>query len=176
MDTASISPPPNAYNVTTNFTTTAGAKWGFGSEKRGSTAAATISPGPGNYKMGDGFNNSKTRFHYGQKLNDGQDKMRVPGAGAYNPDYKTITKSLPKYSMKQKIAPLSDKTGVPGPGAYESHLKHKKDAPRFGFGSSIRPKMGANNSPGPGHYKVNVKVAETAVYAIPGKSDEFKYV
>ena len=31
----------------------------------------------------------------GQKFDDGKDKMNVPGAGAYNPDFKAITKKLP---------------------------------------------------------------------------------
>lgn len=75
----------------------------------------------------------------GIKLNDSIDKMNVPAPGAYDPDYKVVTKALPKYSMKNKFNTLSDKTNVPGPGAYESHLKHKKDAPKFGFGSSKRP-------------------------------------
>jgi hypothetical protein len=28
----------------------------------------------------------------GQKLNEGKDYMNVPGAGTYNPDFKTISK------------------------------------------------------------------------------------
>jgi hypothetical protein len=87
----------------------------------------------------------------GQKLNDGIDKMKVPGAGAYNPDYKTVTKALPKFSMKARLNTVGDKLNAPGPGAYESHLKNKKDAPKFGFGSSNRPQLAAtNDSPGPG--------------------------
>lgn len=103
--------------------------------------------------------------------------MKVPGAGAYDPDYKTVTKALPKYSMKARLNTMTDKLNAPGPGAYDSHLKHKKDAPKFGFGSSTRPHLnGPNDSPGPGHYKINVKVAEIANFAIPGRSEEFKFV
>jgi hypothetical protein len=78
--------------------------------------------------------------------------------------------------MKGRLQTLGDKTNAPGPGAYDSHLKNKKDAPRFGFGSSKRAGIASGDSPGPGHYKINVKVAETAAFAIPGKTDEFKYV
>jgi hypothetical protein len=78
--------------------------------------------------------------------------------------------------MKARFNTLTDKNPVPGPGTYDSDLKHKKDAPRFGFGTSKRPDMVTGDTPGPGAYKVNVKVAETASFAIPGKSEEFKYV
>lgn len=31
----------------------------------------------------------------GIKLNDGKDNMKVPGAGAYNPNFSSVTKNLP---------------------------------------------------------------------------------
>ena len=64
----------------------------------------------------------------------------------------------------------------PGPGNYDSHLQNKRAAPKYGFGSAGRGGMQTSDSPGPGHYKINVKVAETAGYAIPGKPETFKYV
>lgn len=176
MGQNSISPPPNAYNPATHFTSKASAKWGFGTEKRNNTAGSNLSPGPGNYELGSSAFSNKFKFHMGQKLDDGKDKMNVPGAGQYDPDYKAVTKNLPKYSMKARFNTLTDKMNVPGPGQYENHLKNKKDAPKFGFGTSQRPKLTSNDSPGPGHYKINVKVAETAAFAIPGKSEEFKFV
>ena len=42
------SPPPNAYNPTTDSVQKQGAAWGFGSEKRGTTANPSFAPGPGN--------------------------------------------------------------------------------------------------------------------------------
>jgi hypothetical protein len=95
-----ISPPPNAYQVNTGYTSKNAAKWGFGSEKRGNTAYNTLAPGPGNYKIDSMAFDQKYKFHMGQKLEDGKDKMRVPGAGTYDPDYKSVTKAMPKYSMK----------------------------------------------------------------------------
>lgn len=64
----------------------------------------------------------------------------------------------------------------PGPGNYNSSLNYKRDAPKYGFGSSGRGGATKHDSPGPGHYKINVKVAETASFAIPGKDQTFKYV
>jgi hypothetical protein len=110
-----ISPPPNAYNPTTQFTSKASAKWGFGTEKRKNTAS-NLSPGPGNYELGSSAFSNKFKFHMGQKLDDNKDKMQVPGAGQYDPDYKAVTKSLPKYSMKARFNTLTDKMNVPGPG------------------------------------------------------------
>lgn len=69
------SPPPNAYNPATHFTNKAAAKWGFGTEKRNNTAASNLSPGPGNYELGSSAFSNKYKFHMGQKLDDGKDKM-----------------------------------------------------------------------------------------------------
>ena len=44
------------------------------------------------------------------------------------------------------------------------------------FGSSGRTQPKDKGTPGPGAYKVPVQVAWTPEYAIPGKSDEFKFV
>jgi hypothetical protein len=62
--------------------------------------------------------------------------MKVPGAGTYNPDFNSVKKEMPKYSMKARFNTLADKTNVPGPGAYNSQLNNKTDAPKYGFGSS----------------------------------------
>ena len=64
----------------------------------------------------------------------------------------------------------------PAPGAYDVHLNNKQAAPKFGFGSSTRAGEKGNNVPGPGAYKINVRVADTPAYAIPGKKEEVKYV
>ena len=95
-------------------------------------------PGPGNYNLDSMAFSTRPRFYMGQKLTDGERSLKVPGAGTYNPDFRAVTRSLPKYSMKARIAPLGAKTTVPGPGAYENHMKHKREAPKFGFGSSTR--------------------------------------
>ena len=84
---------------------------------------------------------------------------------------------MPKYTIKGRFPVAIQKTIVPGPGAYEIHCNNRREAPRFGFGSSTRkPAKGTQDTPGPGSYKVNVKIGETPQYALPNKSEEFKYV
>ena len=89
----------------------------------------------------------------------------MPGAGTYNPDFKAVSKSLPKYSMKGRSNNMNTKLNVPGPGTYDINLTNKRNNPSFGFGSSVR-KAGSSGgnyeTPGPGAYKINVKIAETA--------------
>jgi hypothetical protein len=110
----------------------------------------------------------------GIKLNDAE-KFNAPGPGHFNPDHSSVLSAMPKYSMKARNSTTKDEKS-PGPGNYEVHLKMKRDAPKYGFGSSKRPALTSNDSPGPGSYKINVKVAETAAFALPNKSEEFKYV
>ena len=134
----------------------------------------SMTPGPGNYQIDSAAFGKNHKFHMGIKLND-HEKFNTPGAGSYNPDMNTVNKAMPKSSMKSRLN-KSSMEDSPGPAHYDSHLKNKRDAPRYGFGSSGRAGMNKNDSPGPGHYKINVKVAETAGYAIPGKQETFKYV
>jgi hypothetical protein len=75
----------------------------------------------------------------GQKLGDGKEhSLKVPGAGSYDPDYRAIAKSLPKYTMKGRSNHVGNKTNVPGPGAYDINLNNRRESPKFGFGSSTR--------------------------------------
>ena len=80
--------------------------------------------------------------------------------------------------MKGRYGAIGNKTSVPGPGAYNVSLNYKRESPKFGFGSSTRKPNKTTNqqTPGPGAYKINVKVAETAQYALPNKPETYKYV
>lgn len=64
----------------------------------------------------------------------------------------------------------------PGPGNYEMSLNDKRSSPKFGFGSSTRGKLNGNNVPGPGAYKINSSIGDVPVYAMPNRSDEYKYI
>ena len=86
------------------MTSTVAAKWGFGSEKRAVVGSSSFAPGPGNYNIESVAFSSKHKFFMGQKLNDRKDKMQVPGAGAYSPNFKYTSQSMPKYSMKARLA------------------------------------------------------------------------
>ena len=86
-------------------------------------------------------------------------------------------KALPSYSMKQKLgSSLLTNNKNPGPGNYDVHLKNKQSAPKFGFGSSTRTALKGMAVPGPGAYKINSSIGDVPTYAMPNRSDEFKYI
>jgi len=69
---------------------------------------------------------------------------------------------------------------VPGPGTYVNDSnKLKQAAPKFGFGSSKRPEIGGSMktiTPGPGNYKVPSKISNVQDFAMPGRSQEHKFI
>jgi len=75
---------------------------------------------------------------------------------------------------------FSSKLKVPGPGTYvNSSEKLKLAAPSFGFGSSKRPGIGGSSkllTPGPGNYKVPSKIGNVPDFAMPGRSQESKFI
>ena len=75
---------------------------------------------------------------------------------------------------------LSSKLNVPGPGSYtDKKEKLRQSAPSYGFGTSQRPVLGKNKdqqTPGPGNYRVNCRIANLPEYAMPGRTDEVKFV
>ena len=90
-------------------------------------ASKSDAPGAGTYEIGSNAFPENGRFHMGIKLKDMGETVKVPGAGSYDPDYKTIHKNLPKFSMKQKLgSTMGGPTGAPGPGQYDSSLKDKR--------------------------------------------------
>ena len=123
------------------------------------------------------FDAKKPRFFLGQKLNPLKEATHVPGAGAYDPSPERTKKGLPSYSMKMKLgSSLLSNNKNPGPGNYEAHLNNKKAAPKFGFGSSVRGGIRNNGSPGPGAYKLNSSIGDVPAYAMPNRSQEYKYI
>lgn len=80
--------------------------------------------------------------------------------------------------MKQKLgsALIDVNNKNPGPGNYEASLNNKTAAPKFGFGSSTRNDLKKLNTPGPGAYKLNSSVGDVPAYAMPNRSQEFKYI
>ncbi len=124
------------------------------------------------------FDTKHPRFFVGKKLDPPKPTTLVPGAGAYDPSPQKVMKEMPSFSIKKRLgSSLATVSKVPGPGNYEVHLKNKKDAPKFGFGSSTRDQgKKKSESPGPGAYKVNSAIGDVPAYAMPGRSDEFKYI
>jgi hypothetical protein len=103
-------------------------------------------------------------------------KKGTPGAGAYDPEYKNTVDKKPTYTMKGRYSEAK-RLNVPGPGTYQKSLVDKRSAPSFGFGtSSQREPIKETLSPGPGGYKIPTMVAEMPQYAMPGRSDQYKYI
>ena len=151
----------------------------FGSEQRkGPVDPKQNSPGPGNYAIEPmAFDSKRPRFYVGQKIKDPKETTVVPGAGSYNPSPENTKKKEPSYLMGAKLgSSLVTNNKVPGPGNYEMHLKDKKDAPKYGFGSSTREEKLKLNVPGPGSYRINSSIGDVPSYAMPNRSDEFKYI
>lgn len=99
------------------------ASWGFGTEKRASPVddkKAKQAPGPGAYDhKPEAFGN--TKFAYGVRLKESASMTAVPGSGQYDPQHKSILKSLPAFSMAAKFdgKGKGSQSVVPGPGAYD---------------------------------------------------------
>ena len=107
--------------------------------------------------------------------------MITPGAGSYNHDFSPIKTQPPKFSMRIKLDPKLSKLNVPGPGSYknEAEKMRQQKAPSFGFGTSKRPEIGKNKdqrTPGPGDYRVNTMISNLPEYAMPGRTEEQKFV
>lgn len=98
-----------------------------------------------------------------------------PGAGNYDPDYRTTKKKLPAFSMKgrHKNAEMS---GAPGPGAYTTAgSPTKKSAPSYGFGTAKqRAKLEMSVAPGPGVYQVPCSIGNLPNYT--GARSHMPYV
>ena len=103
--------------------------------------------------------------------------LEVPGAGAYNPDASPTKKKDPSFYMGIKLKPSLDKLNVPGPGTYKNNLERmRQSAPSFGFGTSKRPGIKKSDVPGPGDYKLPRKISNAPDFALPGKTDEQKFI
>jgi len=79
-----------------------------------------LSPGPGAYDMKPkAFGDHK--FAYGIRLKESASMTAVPGSGAYDPQHKSILKSLPAFTMASKFGGKNkgSETRLPGPGAYD---------------------------------------------------------
>ena len=72
--------------------------------------------------------------------------------------------------MKDKIGTVS-----PGPGAYSVPDK-AVGGPQFGFGKDAKSKQIKDTNPGPGSYKLPSKLADLPAYAMPNRSDQYKFV
>ena len=64
---------------------------------------------------------------------------------------------------------------APGPGAYTVPDK-AVGGPKFGFGTDSKSKPIKDSNPGPGSYKLPSKVADLPAYAMPNKTDQYKFV
>lgn len=151
----------------------------FGTETRSNEKKLNKSPAPGTYNTNT-TGLSKRGVLMGQKLKDLQ-KMKTPGSGTYNPNVNFSMTQYPKFSMGAKLKSESASTLItPGPDKYlNEREKLKTAAPKFGFGSSKRPEIGGsvkNLTPGPGSYKVPVKIQNLPDFAMPGRSQDFKFV
>lgn len=158
-----------------------GAKWGFGSEVRKGPidSARKNSPGPGGYNIESVAFSTKPRFYVGEKLKSPKDVTNTPGVGSYEPTPEKTKKSLPSYSMKAKLGSVlvDERNQSPGAGTYELNMNTKKAAPKFGFGSSTRdPPKPSTTVPGPGAYRVPSTIGDVPAFAMPNRSDEYKYV
>jgi len=61
------------------------------------------------------------KFAYGLRLKESASMTAVPGSGSYDPQHKSILKSLPAFTMGSKFGgkSLASETRLPGPGAYD---------------------------------------------------------
>ena len=90
----------------------------------------------------------------------------VPGSGQYDPQHKSILKSLPAFSMAAKFEGKGkgSQSVLPGPGAYEQKGANLKAAPQYGFGSDTREDKASRklSVPGPGSYKLKATIGDVA--------------
>merc|ERR1712166_1662564 len=157
-----VTPAANVYNPTASFVQKSSAKWGFGSDVRKGIAGKSISPGPGNYQIKPvAFDAEKPKFFMGEKLKPARETTVVPGAGTYDPAHENTKKQTPQFSMKAKLG---------------SSLENKDKAPAYGFGSSTRKDMKKLDVPGAGSYRIPTTIGDVASYAMPNRSDQYKYV
>ena len=135
-------------------------------------------PAPGHYTISKGAFGKKGIL-MGEKLKS-LSNLNTPGAGTYEPDVSPTKKQLPRFSMGAKLKPELSKLNVPGPGSYVNEgQKLRQSAPSYGFGSSKRPEIGGNSkfqTPGPGNYKLPNKMSNLPEYAMPGRSEDQKFV
>ena len=102
--------------------------------------------------------------------------QHVPGPGNYDPDYKSVQPTLPKFSIKGRY-PDARRMEVPGPGTYQKGFGDKLASPSFGFGRGPqRTPLVRSGVPGPGAYRVPVSIGNVLSYALPVKDEQFKYV
>ena len=138
-----------------------------------------LAPGPGAYdQKPQAF--GQTKFAYGLRLKESASMTNVPGSGSYDPQHKSILKSLPAFSMAAKFEGKGkgSETRLPGPGAYEQGLTNKRAGPQYGFGTDSRDEKAARklSVPGPGSYKLKATIGDVPDYSMPNRADESKYV
>ena len=174
------SPSPSAYDLKGHLIGNNSSKWAFGSEVRKGMNSKSLSPGPGAYTTKSmSFDIEKPRFFMGEKIKPLKGTTNVPGPQQYDPKHGTVKRQLPSFSMKAKLG-SSFTTGTigPGPSGYQVEYKGKKQAPSYGFGSSTRDtgnKM-KMQVPGPGAYRLKSSIGDVPDYAIPGRTDQQKYI
>ena len=98
--------------------------------------------------------NEGPKFHIGLKPIDKQQESS-PGP-QYKPNYDTIKRKMPAYSLRLKNMKLQPTLQVPGPGQYESGKMTTK-APICVIGKASQRDLGyqqKQRSPGPGDYKL----------------------
>ena len=84
------------------------------------TLDANVTPGPGAYDhKPQAFGNHK--FAMGIKLKESSSMTAVPGSGQYDPQHKSILKSLPAFSIANRLdgKGKGSQSVIPGPGAYD---------------------------------------------------------
>lgn len=95
----------------------------------------------------------------------------VPGPGTYEGDYRAVTASLPKYSMKGRYREPK-RMEAPDPGAYALSFATKHSSPKFGFSRSPqRMPLGKSDTPGPGGYHIPATIALKPAY-VNSKQDQ----
>lgn len=159
---------PSAGKYLPNITMTlpSQAQWGFGTEKRTNEAAEKQlkhMPGPGAYDLKPkAFGDHK--FAYGVRLKESASMTAVPGSGAYDPQHKSILKSLPAFTMAARNdgKGKGSETKLPGPGAYDQLLTNKRNGPHYGFTKDSRDEKANRNTsvPGPGSYKLKATIGD----------------
>ena len=179
--TKGIVTEPGGYDPKSSLIKLKAPDYRFGSSKRrmyDDKVSKTI-PAPGHYNIAKGAFGKKGVL-MGCKLKS-MTSLNSPGAGTYEPDFSQAKVKPPQFSMGIKLKiDFSSTLKVPGPGTYVNEgEKLKQAAPKFGFGSSKRPEIGGSTkliTPGPGKYKLPSKISNVPDFAMPGRSQEHKFI
>lgn len=106
----------------------AGPRYGFGTQMRDSTGDLKRIPGPGTYESESQFQLNRSKgFTMISRRNLQGEQYRPPGPGAYNPE-KRQKHEPPSYKIgTENRSNLSRETlRVPGPGSYEAHYEFSR--------------------------------------------------